>query len=133
MKKYQQISSEHRYQIYGLKQAVIKRGQIAEQVGVDKSMISREFSHNQAQRGWMSKQTQLFRDKRKQACLNGKRFSTDQWAEVDRLIRTDLSPEQTADRFALKERLKIGHEAICQHIYAGNSDGGMRVPAFAWT
>ena len=124
MKKYKQLTSGQRYQIYGLKQAGLKQGQIAEKVGVDKSTISREFRRNKGQRGWRPKQAQSLRDERKQACLNGKRFSTDEWAEVERLIRTDLSPEQAADRLALEGRLQISHEAIYQHIYAGNRDGG---------
>ena len=124
MKKYKQLTSGQRYQIYGLKQAGLKQGQIAEKVGVDKSTISREFSRNKGQRGWRPKQAQSLRDERKQACLNGKRFSMDEWAEVERLIRTDLSPEQAADRLALEGRLQISHEAIYQHIYAGNRDGG---------
>lgn len=89
MKKYKQLTSGQRYQIYGLKQAGLKQGQIAEKVGVDKSTISREFRRNKGQRGWRPKQAQSLRDERKQACLNGKRFSTDEWAEVERLIRTD--------------------------------------------
>jgi IS30 family transposase len=124
MKKYKQLTSEQRYQIYGLKQAGLDQTQIAQKVGVDKSTISREFRRNKGQRGWRPKQAQLLRDERKQACLNGKRFSTDEWAEVERLIRTDLSPEQAADRLALEGRLQISHEAIYQHIYAGNRDGG---------
>lgn len=43
MKKYKQLTSEQRYQIYGLKQAGLKQSRIAEKVGVDKSTISREF------------------------------------------------------------------------------------------
>ncbi len=112
MKKYKQLTSGQRYQIYGLKQAGLKQGQIAEKVGVDKSTISREFRRNKGQRGWRPKQTQSLRDERKQACLNGKQFSTDEWTEVERLIRADLSPEQAADRLALEGRLQISHEAI---------------------
>ena len=35
-----------------------------------------------------------------------------------------FSPEQAADRLALEGRLQISHEAIYQHIYAGNRDRG---------
>lgn len=123
MKNYKQLTSEQRYQIYGLKQAGLKQSQIAEKVGVDKSTISREFSRNKGQRGWRPKQAQLLRDERKRACLNGKQFSSEEWAEVERLIREDLSPEQAADRLAFEGRLRISHEAIYQHIYAGKCDG----------
>ncbi len=123
MKKYKQLTSGQRYQIYGLKQAGLDQTQIAQKVGVDKSTISRELRRNKGQRGWRPKQAQTLRDERKQASLNGKQFSSGEWAEVERLIREDLSPEQAADRLALEGRLQISHEAIYRHIYAGKRDG----------
>jgi IS30 family transposase len=124
MKQYTQLDHEQRYQISGLHKAGWNQTQIADEMGVHKSTISREFSRNKGRRGWRPKQAQSMRDERKQACLNGKRFSPDEWAEVERLIRADLSPEQAADRLALEGRLQISHEAIYQHIYAGKRDGG---------
>ena len=124
MKKYKQLTSGQRYQIYGLKQAGLDQTQIAQKVGVDKSTISREFRRNKGWRGWRPKQAQSLRDERKRASLNGKRFSSDEWAEVERLIRADLSPEQAADRLALEGGLQISHEAIYRHIYAGRRDVG---------
>ncbi|MEQ1600968.1 MAG: helix-turn-helix domain-containing protein [Methylophilaceae bacterium] len=47
MKHYKQLTSELRYQIYGLKQAGLKRAEIAEEIGVNKSTITREFKRNQ--------------------------------------------------------------------------------------
>ena len=124
MKKYKQLTSGQRYQIYGLKQAGLDQTQIAQKVGVDKSTISREFRRNKGLRGWRPKQAQALRDERKQANFNGKQFASDDWAEVGRLIREDLSPEQAADRLALEGRLQISHEAIYRHIYADKRDGG---------
>ena len=124
MKSYKQLTSGQRYQIYGLKQAGLKQREIAEKVGVDKSTISREFRRNKGLRGWRPKQAQTLRDERKQACFNGRQFSADEWAEVGRLIRADLSPEQAADRLAFEGRLRISHEAIYQHVYADKREGG---------
>jgi IS30 family transposase len=125
MKKYKQLTNGQRYQIYGLKQAGLDQTQIAQKVGVGKSTISREFGRNKGQRGWRPKQAQSLRDERELACRNGKQYSTDEWAEVERLIRADLSPEQAANRLALEGRLQISHEAIYRHIYAGKRDGGV--------
>ena len=124
MKKYTQLTSGQRYQIYGLKQSGLDQSQIANKVGVDKSTISREFSRNKGQRGWRPKQAQLLRDARKQACINGKQFSLNEWAVVERLIREDLSPEQAANRLELEGELQISHETIYQHVYADKRDGG---------
>lgn len=124
MKKYTQLTSEQRYQISGLKKAGCNQAQIALEVGVHKSTISRELIRNQGERGWRPKQAQRLRDERKRACLNGKQFSANDWAFVARLIRADLSPEQTANRLALEGGLQISHEAIYQHLYADKRNGG---------
>lgn len=124
MKQYKQLTTGQRYQIYGLKQSGLNQTQIALNVGVDKSTISREFRRNKGKRGWRPNQAQSFRDERKQACNNGKHFSLSEWAEVDRLLRKDLSPEQTANRLELEGGLQISHEAIYQHVYADKRDGG---------
>jgi IS30 family transposase len=60
---------------------------------------------------------------RKQACKNGKHFSLNEWAEVKRLIREDLSPEQVSNRLKLEGSLQVSHETIYQHIYAEKRAG----------
>lgn len=124
MKQYKQLTSEQRYQIYGLKQAGLDQTQIAQKMNVHKSTISRELSRNQGQRGWRPKQAQGLRDERKQACRNGRQFAAMDWAEVERLVRGDLSPEQTAARLALEGTLQISHETIYRRIYADKREGG---------
>lgn len=124
MKQYKQLTIGVRYQIYGLKQAGLNQTRIAQKIGVDNSTISREFKRNKGLRGWRPKQAQSLRDERRQACINGKRFSSDEWAEVERLIQEDLSPEQAANRLELEGGLQISHEIIYQHIYADKRNGG---------
>lgn len=124
MKHYKQLTSEQRYQISGLKKAGWKQARIAAKIGVDKSTISRELKRNKGDRGWRPKQAQRLRDERRQGCINGKRFSPGDWAEVGRLIRQDLSPEQAAARLELESALRISHESIYRHIYADKRAGG---------
>ena len=124
MRKYTQLTSEQRYQISGLKKAGWKQVQIAAELGVHKSTITRELTRNRGERGWRPKQAQRMRDGRRQNCINGQRFSVDDWAEVARLTRQDFSPEQTAARLELEGGLSISHEVIYQHIYADKRTGG---------
>lgn len=124
MKRYKQLTGGLRYQIYGLKQAGLNQTEIANRIGVDKGTVSREFKRNKGKRGWRSKQAQSLRDERYGARINGKRFSSDDWEEVERLIEEDLSPEQAANRLELEGVLKISHEIIYQHIYADKRSGG---------
>jgi IS30 family transposase len=93
-------------------------------MGVHKSTISREFSRNKGRRDWRPKQAQSMRDERKQACANGKQFSPNEWAEVERLAREDLSPEQVANRLELEGSLLISPEIIYLHTYADKRNGG---------
>jgi len=46
MKHYDQLNSEQRYQISGLKKAGLNRSKIADEVGVHKSIFSRELRRN---------------------------------------------------------------------------------------
>jgi IS30 family transposase len=124
MKQYTQLDHDQRYQISGLHQAGWNQTQIADEMGVHKSTISREFSRNKGRRGWRPKQAQSMRDERKQACVNGKQFSPNEWAEVERLTREDLSPEQVAIRLKLEGSLLISPETIYLHIYADKRNGG---------
>lgn len=124
MKNYKQLTSGPRYQIYGLKQAGLNQTEIAKKIGVNKSTISREFRRNKGMRGWRPGQAQSMRDERRQACANGRQFSSDEWAEVDRLIQEDLSPEQAANRLEFEGVLRISHEIIYQRIYADKQNGG---------
>ena len=124
MKQYTQLTSEQRYQISGLKKAGWKQCQIASEIGVDKSTISRELKRNKGDRGWRPKQAQRLRNERRQDCINGQRLTLDDWTEVDRLIRQDISPEQVAARLELEGGLQISHETIYQHIYTDKRAGG---------
>ena len=124
MKQYTQLNQEQRYHISGLSKSGWNQTQIAVEVGVNKSTISREFRRNKGQRGWRPKQAQSMRDERKQACINGKQFSLNEWAEVERLTRADLSPEQVANRLELEGGLQISPETIYRHIYADKRNGG---------
>jgi IS30 family transposase len=124
MKHYKQLTSEQRYQISGLKKAGLKLSQIADEVGVHKSTISREFRRNKGLRGWRPKQAQTLRDDRRQKCLNAQRLSQEDWTEVERLIRLDMSPEQASQRLALEGGMQISHEAIYLYVYADKRRNG---------
>ncbi len=56
MRRYTQLTQEQRYQIEALKKAGLTQTEIAEQMGVHKSTISREVCRNRGQRGYRAKQ-----------------------------------------------------------------------------
>ena len=124
MDNYKQLNQEQRYQISGLLKAGLKQTKIAAELGVNKGTISRELKRNAGKRGWRPKQAQALRDERRQSCVNGKQFSQDDWQEVERLTRLELSPQQISERLELEGTLQISHEIIYQRIYADKRNGG---------
>lgn len=124
MKHYQQLTREQRYQIYGLRKAGFKQREIANEVGVNKSTISRELRRNRGQRGWRPKQAQELRDERVRQKVQTRRFSWEDWNKVERMILQDMSPEQASARLELEGELSISHETIYQYLYADKLAGG---------
>jgi transposase, IS30 family len=59
MKQYTQLNQEQRYHISGLSKSGWNQTQIAEEIGVNKSTISREFRRNKGQREWRPKQVKM--------------------------------------------------------------------------
>ena len=52
METYQQLACEQRYQIYAFLKAGFKQNQIARELGVNKSTVSREVRRNRRLRGY---------------------------------------------------------------------------------
>ncbi len=94
---YTQLTCEQRYAIYALKKRGETQTTIAETIGVHKSTVSREIRRNTGGRGYRYKQAHRFAIKRRKAKAN-KRITEDDWNEVEKLIRKDLSPEQISGR-----------------------------------
>ena len=98
----------------GLKKAGLNQSQIADELVVHKSTISREFRRNKGRRGWHPKQAQELRDERRKNCANAQRHSLLEWTEVERLIRQDMSPEQASQRLALEGgRRSVMNRSTC--------------------
>ena len=123
MKKYKQLTLEQRYQIYALLKADQTLVQIAANIGIDKSTVSRELRRNVSQRGYRPQ----FADRK--ACHRRRekakpRISGGCWAEIESDIRSELSPEQISGKLALKGGQAVSHEWIYQHIYRDKAGGG---------
>ena len=124
MKRYEQLTIEQRYQIYGLKKAGFKQSEIAVELNVNKGTISREVKRNSGKRGYRPKQAHEKCEARRKACKNASKFSPEDFAQVDVLIREKLSPEQVSGRMDFENTLKISHETIYTYVYADKHAGG---------
>ena len=123
MQAYQRITEGERNQVYALKKAGLPQRAIADQIGVNKSTISREFKRNTGLRGYRPKQAHRLACAR-QAQIQRSRISDATWTGIEEMVREDLSPEQiTGHRKDIGEP-SVSPEWIYQRIYADKLNGG---------
>jgi len=122
MSTYTQLTREERYQIKVLLDIGHSQTEVAQQLEVNKSTISREVRRNRGQRGYHPKQAHemALRRRRKKAQT---KISPETWVLVEAKISEDWSPEQVSGRLK-KEGIAISHEHIYQYIYADKRAGG---------
>jgi IS30 family transposase len=122
MKSYQQLAYEQRYQIYFMLKMGHNQTDIAKEVGVHRSTISRELRRNQGRRGYRAKQAHEFALSRRD---KAKTYITPKtWDWIEKMIRQDWSPEQISGRLKYEENIHISHEWIYQHIYKDKHNHG---------
>jgi IS30 family transposase len=120
---YTQLTQGQRYQIKVLLDIGCKRTKIAQQLGVDKSTISRELRRNRGRRGYRPKQAQEKalerRNKKEQPNI-----SAATWQIVDAKLLQDWSPEQITGWLKKEQLPSISPEWIYQYVYADKRAGG---------
>ena len=122
MRTYTQLTHEQRYQIYVLLKAGHNQTEIANNIRVHKSTISRELRRNRGLKGYRPKQAhELALSRRNKAKLL---IDASTWAWIETLIRFDLSPEQVSDWLQDNFGLHISHEWIYQYILTDKRAGG---------
>lgn len=120
---YAQLTQEQRYQIHALMKADFNQRQIAAELSVHPSTISRELRRGRGRRGYRPKQAQ---EKARARLLRRyrPRIAAATWHLVESLLRQQWSPEQIAGRLRREGRARLSHERIYQHVYADKAAGG---------
>ncbi len=122
MKSYKQLAYEQRYQIYVMLRMGFSQTDIATEIGVHRSTISRELGRNQGRRGYRPKQAHQFALSRRN---KAKTYITPEtWDWIEQLIRQDWSPEQISGRLKHRGNIHISHEWIYKHIYEDKRNKG---------
>lgn len=121
---YRQLTQEQRYQIGACLRIGMKRSEIAREIKVHCSTVSREIGRNSTPYRYNpSRAIRLARerheDKRKH------RIDGATWARVERLLETQWSPEQITDRLKVEGLPTVSHETIYLHIYRDKREGGV--------
>ena len=120
---YTQLAQEQRYQIYALLKMEHTQPEIAANLGVHKSTVSREVRRNRGMRGYRPKQAhEKALERRKQKAEQ--RITSETWAFVEDKLRLDWSPEQISGWFKENAKASVSHEWIYQYVYADKRAGG---------
>jgi len=121
---YRQLTQEQRYQIYACLRMKMKRIEIAKEVGVHRSTISRELRRNESGRLRYnpSRACRMTRERHE----NKRKHRVDKatWTMVESLLDIEWSPEQISKRLRLEGLPTVSHETIYHHIYQNKRAGG---------
>ena len=128
MSNYKHLTREERYQIEAYKKAGFNQAEIAKEVSVHKSTISRELKRNASkiyQRYSAKKADKVSIDRRKYASKNSnKKMTKNMISHIVQYIEEDFSPEQTSATLKIRDGLKISHVRIYQYIREDKLNGG---------
>ena len=122
MGTYTQLTYQQRYHIYTFMKAGFCQSEIAREIGVHKSTVSREVRRNQGKRGYRPKQAQQLATNRRDKIQP--RITDRDWRMIEELICLDWSPEQISKYGRAEQELRISHEWIYQYIYRDKRSGG---------
>jgi len=121
---YKHLTYEQRVQIHTYLKAGYTIKQIASQLGVHRTTISREIKRNSGNRGYRFKQAQSLYVKRRAGSAKRIRFTADIQVLVSYLLRQDWSPAQISGWLRKYHIGFVSHETIYQFIIWDQKQGG---------
>jgi len=124
--KYQQLSQDERYRIAALRHQRLSLRKIAERLGRAPSTISREVRRNcyPTDGAYRALHANGRANARRRNSRRNSHYSTEQWREIEELLRKHWSPEQIAGSLKATSQLKISHETIYRWIWMDRAMGG---------
>jgi len=123
---YQQLIDSQRYQIEAYRKAKYSITQIAKELGVDKSTISRELKRNSKKRVYNAGYAGIVSKERKKEAYKHSVFDINMKRYIDtKLITSQWSPEQIKGRCDKGGIAMVSVERIYQYIYQDQSQGGL--------
>lgn len=121
---YRQLAPEQRYQIGASLRIGMKKSEIAKEIGVHRSTITRELRRNGSGR-WKYNPSRAVRFARERhASKRKKRIGEETWARVRSLLELQWSPEQISRRLKLEGLPSVSHETIYLYVYRDKREGG---------
>lgn len=124
MRKYSQLTQEQRYQIYAFLKVNFSMADIAKEIGVHKSTISRETRRNKGKKGYRPKQANIKACNRRSQAAKSIKLTPDLVNRINQFIQYDFSPEQVSGYLKQNHNITISHETIYTHLMANKAQGG---------
>jgi IS30 family transposase len=127
MRKYKQLTEEHRIEIYAMKQAGNLQKEIAKKLGVHPSTICRELRRNLGGRGYRPKQAHSLALQRRTTSRKFLKMTPATMAYIATKLKLQHSPEQIAARMKFAPDWHgptVSHERIYQYIWHDKAAGG---------
>jgi len=123
---YRQLSPEERYMLASLRRQGLNQAEIARALGRHRSTVCREVQRNstRADGRYRAATAQERTQGRRSRSRRNLRFSAEDFALVDELLRRQWSPEQVAGHLARSGLLSISHETIYRHVWRDKKRGG---------
>jgi IS30 family transposase len=125
MGQYTQLTQEQRYQIYAFMKAHFSKTNIASEIGVHTSTVSREMRRNRGKKGYRPKQAHCMAVERRQKAKKYVRLTPEVIGLIEEFLCQDFSPEQVCGFLARNHNIEISHESIYQHVLADKARGGI--------
>jgi len=123
--KYTQLTLSKRYHISTLNKQGFSQKDIAKEVGVHPSTISRELRRNSDKvRGYNAEIAQVHSTQREMRKVKRSSLSKQIEKYIRSKLKQDWSPEQISGRMKLDIGVYVVHETIYRYIYANKSKGG---------
>ena len=125
-KGYHHLTYDKRCQIYALLRRGFSQSQIAKDLEVAQSTISREIGRNKGKRGYRYKQAQEKAEIRRQAASSKPYKMTPDLTMLleQTLSKKQWSPEQFTGYIKVHMNISISHERIYQYIWNDKRTGG---------
>ena len=115
-----------RYQIEGYLKVGYSNAEIARQIGVHRSVLTREFKRNTLSRSLYDgkRAHQLYIASKQQVGAIKKKMKGSLKDEIEQMIKDDLSPEQITGRLNNQKKHSASHSTIYKLIWEDKANGG---------
>ena len=125
-KGHKHLTLKQRCQIIELRSMNFLQKDIAKEIGVSSSTISRELKRNSHEEGYtILRANYRAINRRKHANGLRKKMTQEITERIEEYLTKQWSPEQISGRLKLEENISVSHEWIYQYIWKNKQNGGL--------